>query len=69
MQNLKPYYDAALSADAEVKRILAEMDAAFNSATEEGKQKALEMRPALDAAKAKAEESNKLYISMRMHRW
>lgn len=65
MPNLKPYYDAALGADAEVKRILAEMDAAFNDGTEDGKRKALELRPALDMAQKQAEDANELYISMR----
>lgn len=65
MPNLKPYYDAALAADAEVKRILAEMDAAFNDGTEDGKRKALELRPALDMAQKQAEDANELYISMR----
>lgn len=65
MPNLKTYYDAALAADAEVKRILNEMDAAFNDGTEEGKEKALKLRPALDEAKAKAEQANQLYASMR----
>jgi len=65
MPNLKPYYDAALAADAEVKRILAEMDAAFNDGTPEGKEKALSLRPALDVAQQKAKEANELYASMR----
>jgi hypothetical protein len=65
MPNLKPYYDAALSADTEVKRILNEMDTLFNAGTEEGKKKALELRPALDEAKIKAEQANSLYVSMR----
>jgi hypothetical protein len=65
MPNLKPYYDAALAADAEVKRILAEMDTAFNDGTPEGKQKALSLRPALDEAQTKAKEANQLYASMR----
>jgi len=65
MPNLKPYYDAALAADADVKRILNEMDAAFNEGTDEGKEKALALRPMLDEAKTKAEEANKLYASMR----
>ena len=65
MPNLKPVYDAALKADEEVKRILIEMDAAFAEGTEEGKLKALELRPALDEAKTKAEEANRLYASMR----
>ena len=65
MPNLKPYYDAALAADAEVKRILNEMDVAFNDGTDAGKEKALSLRPALDEAKRKAEQANQLYISMR----
>lgn len=65
MSNLKPMYDAAIHADAEVKRILNEMDAHFNDGTEEGKKKALELRPALDEAKIKAEQANELYVSVR----
>lgn len=65
MPNLKPYYDAALAADAEVKRILNDMDVAFNDGTETGKEKALSLRPALDAAKQNAEGANQLYVSMR----
>jgi hypothetical protein len=65
MTNLKPYYDAALKADDNVKRILAEMDAAFNEGTEDGKRKALDMRPELDEAQEAAREANKLYASVR----
>jgi len=65
MPNLKPYYDAALGADTEVKRIMNEMDTLFNDGTEDGKTKALELRPALDGAKIKAEQANTLYVSMR----
>jgi hypothetical protein len=65
MSNLKPYYDAALTADAEVKRVANEIDTLFNDGTEDGKSKALELRPALDEAKNKAEEANQLYVSMR----
>jgi len=65
MQNLKPYYDAALAADTEVKRIAQEIDTHFSDGTEDGKKKALELRPALDEAKSKAEQANQLYISMR----
>jgi hypothetical protein len=65
MPNLKPVYDAALTADAEVKRILNEMGAAFEEGTDTGTTKALELRPALDEAKAKSEEANRLYVSMR----
>jgi len=65
MATLKPVLDAAIAADNDVKRILNEMDIAFNEGTEEGKQKALELRPALDEAKTKAEKANELYVSMR----
>jgi hypothetical protein len=63
--NLKPYLDAAFKADEDVKRILAEMDAAFTAGTPEGKQKALDLRPALEAAQTQAKEANQLYASMR----
>jgi len=65
MPKLKPLYDAAREADTEVERILSEMTVSFDSGTEEGKQKALELRPALDEAKKAAEDANRLYISAR----
>ena len=65
MLNLKPVYDAAQAADEKVNGIMAEMLAAFNDGTEEGKQKALDLRPSLDAAKAEAKAANDLYVSMR----
>lgn len=63
--NLKPVYDAALAADAEVNRIMTDMITAFDKGTEEGKQEALALRPTLDEAKVKAEEANSLYVVMR----
>jgi hypothetical protein len=65
MPNLKPYYDAALSADTEVRRVLNEMDTYFTDGTEDGRKKALDLRAALDDAKIKAEQANTLYVSMR----
>lgn len=65
MIDLKPYLDAARAADEDVQKILKEMDTSFNSGSDEGKLKALEMRPKLDEAKKKAKEANDLYISMR----
>lgn len=65
MPNLKPYLDAAIAADNEVKRVLTEMDTLFNNGTDEGKEQALALRPALDKAKANAESANLLYTSMR----
>jgi hypothetical protein len=63
--DLKPYFDNAQKADEEVQRILNEMNAAFNDGTEEGRAKALELRPSLDEAKEKGKAANDLYISMR----
>ena len=65
MFDLKPYFDAAQEADAEVQRVMNEMNAAFGEGTENGKQTALEMRPALDAARTRAKDANDLYVSMR----
>lgn len=63
--DLKPYFDGAQKADEEVQRILNDMNAAFNDGTEEGKAKALELRPSLDAAREKAKEANEIYLSVR----
>ena len=65
MQKLKPLFDAAKAADAKVQQILQDMLTAFEDGTEEGKQKALALRPALDEAKQAAEDANLLYISAR----
>lgn len=65
MLNLKPVYDAAQAADAKVNGIMAEMLEAFNEGTEEGKQKALDLRQNLEEAKAEAKTANDLYVSMR----
>ena len=65
MIDLKPYYDAARAADDEMQRIMNEMNTAFGQGTDEGKALALELRPRLDDAKAKAKDANDLYISMR----
>ena len=65
MTNLKAVLDAARAADDELKRILAEMDAAFSLDTEDGRARALELRPTLDEAKRKANELNQLHASMR----
>ncbi len=65
MIDLKPYFDAARTADDEVQRVMNEMHTAFNEGTEDGKQKALDLRPSLDEVQQKADEANKLYISMR----
>lgn len=65
MLDLKPQYDAARAASEKVQAILNDMKAALDAGTEEGKQKALELRPALDQAKIEADNANQLYLSMR----
>jgi hypothetical protein len=65
MAKLKELYDAARAADEKVQEVMNEMITAFEDGTEEGKLKALEMRPALDEAKTQADEANRLYISAR----
>jgi hypothetical protein len=65
MLDLKPFYDAARAANEKMQGILTEMKTAFDEGTEEGKQKALELRPALDQAKIEADAANQLYLSTR----
>jgi len=63
--DLKPYYDEAVSAEAEVQRIAAEIDTLFRDGTDEGKKKALEMRPALDEAQTKLDDAKAFYEKMQ----
>jgi hypothetical protein len=65
MPKLKELYEAAKAADEKVQVIMQDMVDSFGEGTEEGKAKALEMRPALDEAKIEADEANRLYISAR----
>lgn len=60
--DIKTFYDAANKADAEVKRIRGEIKAAFDA---NDTKKAMDLRPALDEAKIKADDANALYVSMR----
>lgn len=60
--NLKPYFDAAQSADAKVQEIAAKIDAHFQAGEQD---QALTLRASLDEAKAKAKAANDLYLSMR----
>lgn len=62
---MKELYDAAKAADEKVQEVMQDMITAFEDGTEEGKLKALDLRPALDEAKSQAEEANRLYISAR----
>jgi len=65
MSKLKPLYDSVREAEAEVQSIMQKMTEALDTGTEEGKQSALDLRPALDEAKKKAGDANQLYISAR----
>ncbi len=65
MVNLKPAYDAVKAADEKVNAVLAEMSAHLEAGTEEGKQAALNLRPALAAAQADAKQAGELYLEMR----
>ena len=65
MLDLKPYYDAVLTTDAEVKRVANEINALFQGETDEGKAQALALRPALDEAQKKADEAMTLYEAMK----
>ncbi len=63
--DLKPYYDAVNTANADVQRVAHAIDALFNEGSEESKQKALEMRAALDDAQKKADDAAALYDALK----
>jgi ElaB/YqjD/DUF883 family membrane-anchored ribosome-binding protein len=65
MIDLKPYFDAVNTAEAEVQRVAAELDALFREGSDESKAKALELKPTLDAAQAKHAEAVALYEAMQ----
>ena len=65
MTDLKPYFDRAKADSDEVTRLQNELNAQFESGTDEGVQAAIDLQPTLEAAIIKAEQSNKLYLTMR----
>lgn len=65
MLDLKPYYDAVVAAEAEVQRVANEIDAHFREGSDEGKAKALELRPALDDAQNKLKDAETFYQAMQ----
>jgi hypothetical protein len=65
MLDLKPYFDAVNSAQAEVQRIANEIDTRFRDGTDEAKLQALSLKPALDEAQKKADEATALYEAMQ----
>lgn len=60
--NLKPYFDAAQSADANVQAIAAKIDSHFQAGETD---QAMALKASLDEAKIKAKAANDLYLSMR----
>jgi hypothetical protein len=65
MLDLKPYFDAVNSAEADVQRVANEIDTLFRAGTDESKVAALEMRSDLEAAQAKHAEAMSLYEAMQ----
>jgi ElaB/YqjD/DUF883 family membrane-anchored ribosome-binding protein len=65
MLDLKPYFDAVNTAEAEVQRVAHEIDELFNQGTDEARAQALALRPALDEAQNKHAEAVTLYESMQ----
>jgi hypothetical protein len=63
--NLKPFYDAAQAAAADVLKIAGEIETAFNLGTEEGTAQAMAQKTALDEAQVKAQTASDLYQSMK----
>jgi hypothetical protein len=63
--NLKPYFDAAQAANAEVLRIANDIDAAFTLGTAEGIEQAMGMRASLEGAQTKATEAEAMYQAMK----
>jgi HK97 family phage major capsid protein len=60
--NLKSYYDAVVAAEVKVQGLATQINTYFEANETE---KALELRPQLDKAKADAKAANDLYHSMR----
>ena len=65
MLDLKPYFDAVNTTEAEVQRVANELDGLFREGTDESKVKALELRPALDEAQKAHAEAVSLYEAMQ----
>jgi len=65
MLDLKPYHDAVLAADAEVKVVANQIDTLFREGTDEAKNSALALQETLDTAQAKYDAATKLYESMK----
>lgn len=65
MLDLKPYYDAVVTADAELKTVASNIDTLFRTGTDEAKDQALALRPALEEAIGKYDRAEQLYDSLK----
>lgn len=65
MANLKELFDNAKAASDDLARLTNEIKTLYNSGSEEDLAKAVELSDSLDAATKKANDLNKLYLSMR----
>ena len=65
MLDLKPYQDAVLTADAEVKNVANQIDTLFREGTDEAKNSALALQDTLDTAQTKYDAAAKLYEAMK----
>lgn len=63
--NLKTYFDQAKAASDAAVVLKNQMDDLFNNGTDEGIQAAIDLQPQMEAANKKADELNRLYLSMR----
>lgn len=63
MADLKPYFDAVNTTEAEVQRIAGEMDALFIQDTEDARAQALAKKAELDEALKKHDEAVSTYES------
>lgn len=65
MIDLKPFYDAVLTADEALQRIANQIQEHFNEGTDEGQAAALAMRPALDEAQNRYDQASEMYEAMQ----
>ena len=65
MANLKEFFDNAKAASDDLAKLKNEIQTLYNSGSEEDLAKAIELSDSLDAATKKANDLNKLYLSMR----
>jgi signal peptide peptidase SppA len=65
MNDLKPFYDAVMSAEEEVQQLAKQISDLYAEGSDESKAKILDIKPQLDAALKKKDEAVTLYESMQ----